>query len=116
MLSKPSGVSGVASISFRYTNTNSGNTYPHYYGNNGNKRFDFLDPLCTTNPNRKEFPVIKGGYFYGDGDDDPAYKFRAIYVFNPDAPQPGNDPEAQCCGIIYHAGKDFEGCDIRKKQ
>jgi hypothetical protein len=65
-----------------------------------------------TSPNRMEFPIKENGYFEGDKDESP-YKFRAIYVFDPNAPY-ANDPDATYCGTIYHKGKNFEGCDIKK--
>ena len=41
----------------RHVNTISDNKYPHYYGNNGDTRFKFLDPACHGTNNRREFVV-----------------------------------------------------------
>jgi hypothetical protein len=96
------------------TDTIPANNYPHFYGNNGGTRFDFLDPVCNANNrNRKEFPITKGGYFEGDANESP-YKFRAIYVFNTADPYTQN-PRAIYCGTIYHVKNDFEGCDIKRQ-
>jgi hypothetical protein len=93
-------------------NTILDNKYPHYYGNNGDTRFKFLDPACHGTQNRREFPVVKGGYF--EGHNEQVKKIRAIYVYDKSAPY-FNNPEAIYCGTIYHANGDFEGCDIEKQ-
>ena len=55
---------------------------------------------------------MKGGYF--EGENDTAYKFRAIYLFNT-ADSYTQNPKAIYCGTIYHGKNDFEGCDVGKQ-
>lgn len=90
------------------------NQYPHKYRNTEN--FAFVDDSrCKVGAPLMIMPVTPSEVFEGDGDDT-AYKFRAVYVHDPESPTDNQgNPTAYYCGTIYHKkGNTFDGCDIIK--
>lgn len=93
--------------------TSTANNYPHGYRNS--EKFKVPSGVCSSATNRLEFPVVKNGYY--DGSEDATYKFRVIFVHDPNgSPDAEGKPTSTYCGTIYHAGSgnEFSGCDITK--
>lgn len=91
-----------------------GQQYPSFYGNSDG--FKWVSPECddTTQDARQHMPVIKGGFYGEDGNNDPGL-YRAVYWYNFDQDAEGHG-KSWYCGTIYHASGDnsFAGCDVVK--
>lgn len=65
------------------------------------------------NSARQGMPIIKGGFFGEDGNND-AGLYRAVYFYNGAQDAEGH-PKGFYCGTIYHNDPNsngFAGCDV----